>query len=181
MKKYTVFWDHTTKSRYYDGWKIGLETKICEGKWNLLKFNYVPRHVFDQENGHFRLANVFLVIICFVLLLCITCHNPHPKYIVTQFLAMTNDFGGDHTGQYFHESKSMLKTKLYGAGNWNNIFQMHVLEYPEMAAAPGGRSQYTENVRSSMELRSPLFPHSVCLGSNGFDSRWIWYLLKLRL
>ena len=28
--------------RYYDGWKIDLETKICEGKWNLSKFSCIP-------------------------------------------------------------------------------------------------------------------------------------------
>ena len=33
-------------SRYYDGWKIGLETKICEGKLNLSKFNWIPLTCF---------------------------------------------------------------------------------------------------------------------------------------
>ena len=46
---------------------------------------------------------------------------------------------------------------------------------------PGIPCRYTENVMSSMELRPSLFPSSVCLGSNGFDSHIILYLSKLRL
>ena len=61
------------------------------------------------------------------------------KYIVIRFLVMTNDFA-DHTGQYFHESKSKLEIKRYGRNStirvwviyfiyilWNNLKQQPVL------------------------------------------------------
>ena len=50
---------------------------------------------------------------------------------------------------------------------------MYALEYPETVAVPGGSSRYTENVMSNMELRPPLFPSSVCMGSNGYDNHFI--------
>ena len=107
------------------------------------------------------------------------------EYTVIRFLVMTNYFG-DHSSQYFHGSKSkLLETKCCGRNSNIRVWGIHsiYMSWNKLKRQPflGVRSNYTENVKSRMELRPPLFLSSVCLGSNGLDSHWIVYLSKLRL
>ena len=73
-----------------------------------------------------------------------------------------------------------LREKLKHWG-LSNIFQNNICpEIPWNSRRSWGRPCYIENVMSNMELRPPLFPFSVCLGSNGDDSHWTLYLSRLK-
>ena len=91
-----------------------------------------------------------------------TCHNLHPEI----FWSLQTILQKQKQKQVRNQ---ILRGKLKHQG-LKNTFHIHVLEYTETAAVPWGRSHYTEDVMSSMLITPTAFPHSICLGSNGFDS-----------
>ena len=123
--------------------------------------------------------------LCFVLLAVYDMFQSSPRNILWRGFWLWQTYFSDHTGQYFHERKIKLETKCYREKlkhqRLDNTVSNVCLGIPWNGRRSWGRSHYTENVKSCMELRPPLFPSSVFLGSNGFNSHWILYLSKLRL
>ena len=115
------------------------------------------RRVSHQENGHFRLPNVFLVnnIFRFVSSAWRVIISAQ-KYIAIRFLVMTNDFA-DHTGQYFHESKSKLEIKRYGRNSTIRVWVIYFIyilwntlkQQPVLGAVSPEKHNWSERPRDS--------------------------------